>query len=167
MHVKLLQPQQVFAPSWIAHRANSSDYWQLADKSLLLQHTFWPYSLRRGGATNLYQLCGRFGIVVNSERWPYAASMRVCINTALSGLAFMSHGQEHVELLKMHAEIGCMHKETSRPESGGLRQSACAVLLQLQRGRSALRHRGLFVSFIACSHSNLHQCFMPTDTACT
>ena len=48
---------------------------------------FRPYSLRRGGATHLFQLQGRFDSLLVLGRWQAVATARVYINSGLAVLA--------------------------------------------------------------------------------
>ena len=48
---------------------------------------FRPYSLRRGGATHLFQVQGRFDALLVLGRWQAAATARIYINSGLAVLA--------------------------------------------------------------------------------
>lgn len=51
---------------------------------------FRPYSLRRGGATHLFQVLGRFDSLLVLGRWQAAATARIYINSGLAVLAEIS-----------------------------------------------------------------------------
>ena len=51
---------------------------------------FRPYSLRRGGATHLFQLHGRFDAIMVLGRWQSASTARLYINSGLAVLADMT-----------------------------------------------------------------------------
>jgi integrase len=61
--------------------------WALARKRCGLPAAFTPYSLRRGGATSLFQQCGSFGKVAERGRWTAEKTVRCYVNRALSDLA--------------------------------------------------------------------------------
>jgi integrase len=54
------------------------------------QFDFRPYSLRRGGATHLFQLHGRFDALMVLGRWQAASTARIYINSGLAVLAEIS-----------------------------------------------------------------------------
>lgn len=63
---------------------------QYAKKFDLLQHKFRPYSLRRGGATHLFQVTGSMEIALVKGRWSHARVARIYISDGLSFLPRMT-----------------------------------------------------------------------------
>ena len=63
------------------------DCWTVARKRILLPGNFTPYSLRRGGATCLFQHSGSYSKVAERGRWSTEKAMRMYVNQALADLA--------------------------------------------------------------------------------
>jgi hypothetical protein len=61
--------------------------WAQARVRAGLPAAFSPYSLRRGGATSLFQLSGSFAKVAERGRWSTEKTVRSYVNKALSDLA--------------------------------------------------------------------------------
>ena len=60
---------------------------QVIDAVGLSQFDFRPYSLRRGGATNHFQIHGRFDALLVLGRWQAASTARVYVNEGLAVLS--------------------------------------------------------------------------------
>ncbi len=61
--------------------------WRLARMAVGVQQKYTPYSLRRGGATCMFQHCGSFDQVADKGRWGSLAALRLYITTALAEMA--------------------------------------------------------------------------------
>ncbi len=61
--------------------------WAKARKAVGLPGTYTSYSLRRGGATALFQHTGSFAKVAERGRWATERATRVYINQALADIA--------------------------------------------------------------------------------
>ena len=70
--------------------------WKRALRDCGLPACFTPYSLRRGGATCLFQCCGSFDVVVDKGRWLNAQSCRVYISSALAELGGEEFDTQHL-----------------------------------------------------------------------
>eukprot|EP00971_Amphidinium_carterae_P083776 1658144-Amphidinium_carterae.1 len=64
---------------------------------------FQPYSLRRGGATYLFQQCGRLDVVVLRGRWSQSRVARIYINEALAVLSDFNLSPSSRKVLHNHA----------------------------------------------------------------
>ena len=61
--------------------------WKAARDSLRLPQHYTPYSLRRGGATAMFSLCGSFDRVADVGRWGFLSACRKYITTGLQEVA--------------------------------------------------------------------------------
>ena len=87
---RLYQWKQLACPS--ASLTGSSHVWrktfsQTIDAVGLSSFDFRPYSLRRGGATNHFQIHGRFDALLVLGRWQAASTARVYVNEGLAVLS--------------------------------------------------------------------------------
>ena len=62
-------------------------HWRLARIAAGVPPKYTPYSLRRGGATCMFQHCGSFDQVADKGRWGSLAALRLYITTALAEMA--------------------------------------------------------------------------------
>ena len=73
---------------WMRVRTSSEIFcWAEACAFLGLPQRYKPYGVRRGGATCLFQLCGKFDVVMNRGRWNSRHACKVYATTALQELA--------------------------------------------------------------------------------
>ncbi len=61
--------------------------WKEARAATGIPAKYTPYSLRRGGATAMFQWCGKFGKVADKGRWNSVGACRLSITTAFAELA--------------------------------------------------------------------------------
>lgn len=67
----------------------------------LLKHEFRPYSLRRGGATHLFQVTGSMESALLRGRWGSSRVARIYISDALSYLPGMTFTHNATQMLKL------------------------------------------------------------------
>ena len=81
-----------FRALWAACRAETG-----------IPRKYTPYSLRRGGATAMFQWCGHFHKVADKGRWNSIPACRLYITTALAELAGDEEESARAAQLKIFA----------------------------------------------------------------
>ena len=79
--------------------------WYKCVMGIDLTKAYTPYSLRRGGATALFQHCSSFDIVMNKGRWASLSSCKLYVTTALSELASSGDGTDLGVALRAWVEL--------------------------------------------------------------
>lgn len=83
----LLRNKQPGDLLWPASRQKFMSLWHSLVDALKLQHcNFYPYSLRRGGASSAYRAGSSLDQLVKKGRWQHVATARVYLDTGLQAL---------------------------------------------------------------------------------
>ena len=73
---------------------------RLIDLCGLDSHRYKPYSIRRGGATHHYRVCGSLDKVVTMGRWNALSTARIYIQEAQSEASAVNMGSEQLKCIK-------------------------------------------------------------------
>ena len=87
----LLRGKQPGDPLWSGTRQQFMSLWHSLVDALKLQNcNFFPYSLRRGGASSAYRAGSSLDQLVTKGRWQHVSTARVYLNTGLQALMTLS-----------------------------------------------------------------------------
>lgn len=73
----------------------------------LTEFGFKPYSLRRGGATELWRITGNMGLVTQRGRWAHQSTARIYVNDGLAVLSEIVIDKSHREQLLSLSSAFC------------------------------------------------------------
>ena len=100
--ISLRQSQGLFnVPFWTKSAQSFRDtFGKYCQRFDLCQHQFRPYSLRRGGATWLFQTTGSMEVALLKGRWSSSRVARIYISDALSYLPGLTYTKKASSLLQ-------------------------------------------------------------------
>ena len=93
--------ESLVGPHWRFRK----DFASLVQQAGLEQYCFKPYSLRRGGATELWRVTSNLGMVTLRGRWAHAKTARVYINDGLAVLAEIAFLRDHGSVCKLCRQL--------------------------------------------------------------
>ena len=79
--------------------------WSKARAAVRIPQKYTPYSLRRGGATALFQWTGSFDVVADKGRWASLQALRLYVTTSLAELSL----QEETNEMRLRWEAFARH----------------------------------------------------------
>ena len=83
--------------------------WKDGLLQLGLPETMTPYAIRRGAATQLFQLTGKFDLVANAGRWSTVAALRIYVTTALAESAQWANDAKADKFSQKYAKLIACH----------------------------------------------------------